>query len=87
MSISLIFSKRKIFQSKHFTMFIKEFRMQKRRIKFIQNLYTTKSSISFIPVLCRCTLQGVVLHICCDLGLSRKKATETHYVAFYARPL
>ena len=42
-----IFSKKKIFQCKHSTKFINEFRPQKSRIKFINNLYTTKRMHQF----------------------------------------
>ena len=47
MDISCISSEKKIFQSKHFTKFIKEFRPQKSRIKFIKNVYTTKKQHQF----------------------------------------
>ena len=75
MGISLIFSKKKIFQSKHFTKFIKvikEFRPQKSRIKFIKNL-DHKKAASVLLQYCevKYTLQGVILHICCDLGMWR----------------
>ena len=72
MFISLIFSKKKIFQSKHFTKVTKEFRAQKSRIKFIKNLYHKKAA-SVLLQYCedRYILEGVILHICCDLGLWR----------------
>ena len=53
MGVSLIFSKKKIFLSECFTKLREEFRLQKGRIKFIKNLYTTKYGISFIAVLRR----------------------------------
>ena len=62
MGISLIFFKKKIFQSKHFTKFIKEFRPQKSRIKFIKNLYTTKKQHQFY---CSTVKTGTVYKVLC----------------------
>ena len=72
MGISLIFSKKKTFQSNHFGKYRKEFRSQKSRTKIIKNLYTTKTA-SVLLQYCegRYTLQGVILHMCCDLGMWR----------------
>ena len=57
MGISLTFSKKKIFQSKHFT--------KSRKI--------SEKAASVLLQYCedRYTLQGVILHLCCDLGLWR----------------
>ena len=44
MGIISIFSKTKIVQNKHFTKFIKAFRLQKSSIKFIKTLYHKKAA-------------------------------------------
>ena len=65
MGISLIFSKKKIFQSKHFTKFRKEFRPQKGRIKLIKNLYTTKKQHQFYSSTVKTgTLYKVLYYTC-----------------------
>ena len=62
MGISSTFSKKKMFQSKHFTKFIKEYRPQKSRIKFIKNLYTTKKQQQFY---CSTVKMGTVYKVLC----------------------